>query len=147
MAGGATLDLAGFNQTIGSLAGGGNVALGAAILTTGNDGTATTFSGGIGGSGGLTKVGGGVFTLAGTSGYTGATTVNVGTLQAGAANAFASGSAFTVAGGATLDLAGFNQTIGSLAGGGNVALGAAILTTGNDGTATTFSGGIGGSGD
>ena len=32
-------------------------------------------------------------------------------------------SAFTVAGGATLDLAGFNQTIGSLAGAGNVTLG------------------------
>ena len=81
MAGGATLDLAGFNQTIGSLAGGGNVALGAAILTTGNDGTATTFSGGIGGSGGLTKVGGGVFTLTGASTYSGPTNVNAGILN------------------------------------------------------------------
>ena len=76
-----------------------------------------------------------MFTLSGTSSYLGATAVNAGTLQAGAANAFASLSAFTVAGGATLDLAGFNQTIGSLAGAGNVTLGSATLTTGNDGTA------------
>ena len=65
VASGATFDLNSFNQSIGSLAGGGNVALGAATLTTGNDGTATTFSGAIGGSGGLTKVGGGAFTLTG----------------------------------------------------------------------------------
>ena len=41
-----------------------------------------------------------------------------------------------VAGGAVLDLASFDQTIGSLAGGGNVLLGAAALTTGGDGTNT-----------
>ena len=146
VAGGATLDLASFNQTIGSLAGAGNVTLGSATLTTGNDGTSTTFSGAIGGSGGLTKVGGGMFTLSGISSYLGATAVNAGTLQAGAINAFAPLSAFTVAGGATLDLASFNQTIGSLAGAGNVTLGSATLTTGNDGTSTTFSGAIGGSG-
>ena len=146
VAGGATLDLAGFNQTIGSLAGAGNVTLGSATLTTGNDGTSTTFLGTISGSGGLTKIGGGTFTLSGISSYLGATAVNAGTLQAGAANAFAPLSAFTVAGGATLDLAGFNQTIGSLAGAGNVTLGSATLTTGNDGTSTTFLGTISGSG-
>ena len=48
-------------------------------------------------------------------------------------------SAFTIASGATLNLASFNQTIGSLAGAGNVTLGAATLTTGNDNTSTTFS--------
>ena len=120
--------------------------LGSATLTTGSDDTSTTFSGAIGGSGGLTKVGAGTFTLSGISSYLGATAVNAGTLQAGAANAFAPLSAFTVAGGATLDLASFNQTIGSLAGAGNVTLGSATLTTGNDGTSTTFSGAIGGSG-
>ena len=46
-----------------------------------------------------------MFTLSGISSYLGATAVNAGTLQAGAANAFAPLSAFTVAGGATLDLA------------------------------------------
>ena len=62
-------------------------------------------------------------TLSGTSTYPGGTTVNAGTLQAGAANAFAPASAYTMANGATLDLASFNQTIGSLAGAGNVTLG------------------------
>ena len=52
-------------------------------------------------------------------------------------NAFSPFSAFTVAGGATLDLNSFNQNIGSLAGAGNVALGSALLTTGNDNTSTT----------
>jgi autotransporter-associated beta strand protein len=78
---GASFNLNGFNQSIGSLASGGNVALGAATLTTGNDGTSTTFSGAIGGSGGLTKVGGGAFTLTGASTYSGPTNVNVGILN------------------------------------------------------------------
>ena len=148
VAGSATLDLAGFNQTIGSLAGAGSVTLGSATLTTGNDNTSTTFAGTMSGvGGGLTKVGAGTLTLSGSSTYSGATAVNAGTLQAGAANALSAGSAFTVAGGATLDLASFNQTIGSLAGAGSVTLGSATLTTGNDNTSTTFAGtmsGIGG---
>jgi outer membrane autotransporter protein len=143
---GATLDLASFNQTIGSLAGGGSVTLGSATLTTGNNNRSTTFSGTMSGSGGLTKVGSGTLTLAGSSGYSGATAVNAGTLQAGAANAFAASSAFTIVSGATLDLAGFNQTIGSLAGGGGVTLGSATLTTGNDNSSTTFSGTMSGTG-
>ena len=73
--------------------------------------------------------------LSGAGTYTGATAVNVGTLQAGAVNAFSPFSAFTIASGATLDLNSFNQTIGSLAGAGGVTLGSAILTTGNDNTA------------
>ena len=140
MAGVATLDLAGFNQTIGSLAGAGKVTLGLGDADHRqrwhqHDVHAAPSAD----SGGLTKVGTGMFTLSGINSYLGATEVNAGTLQAGATNAFAPLSAFTVAGGATLDLAGFNQTIGSLAGAGNVTLGSATLTTGNDGTSTTFS--------
>jgi len=146
VASGATLDLNSFNQTIGSLAGAGSVTLGSATLTTGNDNTSTTFSGTISGAGGLSKIGTGTLTLSGPSTYTGATHVNVGTLQAGATNAFSPFSAFTVASGATLDLASFNQTIGSLAGAGSVTLGSATLTTGNDNTSTTFSGTISGTG-
>ncbi len=146
VASGATLNLASFNQTIGSLAGAGAVTLGPATLTTGNDNTSTTFSGGISGTGGLTKIGSGTLTLSGSSSYSGATAVNAGTLAAGATNVFASGSAFTVASGTTLNLAGFNQIIGSLAGAGSVTLGSATLTTGNDNTSTTFFGGISGTG-
>ena len=64
--------------------------LGSATLTTGNNGSSTTFAARSGVGGGLTKVGGGTFTLSGISSYLGATAVNAGTLQAGAANAFAS---------------------------------------------------------
>ena len=81
IANGATLNLAGFNQSIGSLAGAGAVTLGAATLTTGNDNTSTTFSGAISGTGGLTKIGTGTLLLTGISNYTGATTVNAGTLS------------------------------------------------------------------
>ena len=118
-------------------------AAGGIIDTNGNN---ATLSGPISGPGGLTKIGAGALTLSGSSTYTGATSINAGTLQAGAVNAFSPFSAFTIASGATLDLASFNQTIGSLAGAGSVTLGAATLTTGNDNTSTTFSGTISGVG-
>jgi outer membrane autotransporter protein len=116
---------------------------GGTIDTNGNN---ATLSGRISGPGSLTKIGLGILTLSGSSIYTGATNVNAGTLQAGAVNALSPFSAFTVAGGATLDLNNFNQTIGSLAGAGSMTLGAATLTAGNDTTSTTFSGVISGSG-
>jgi outer membrane autotransporter protein len=146
VAAGAVLDLAGLNQSIGSLAGAGAVTLGAGTLTIGSDGSSTAFSGAITGTGGLTKAGAGTFTLSGANSYTGATTVAGGTLRAGAAGTFAAGSAFTVGAGAVLDLAGFNQTVASLSGAGTVALGAGTLSTGGDGSSTTFSGAINGTG-
>ena len=76
---GATLDLNSFNQTIGSLAGGGtaggNVTLGVGTLTVGNA-TNTAFAGIISGLGGLTKAGSGNQTLSGANSYAGLTTVN-----------------------------------------------------------------------
>jgi autotransporter-associated beta strand protein len=79
-----TLDLNNFSQTIGSLfsASPGTVTLGSAVLTTGADGTSTTYQGAITGTGGLTKVGAGTFTLAGTENYSGPTNVNAGGLSA-----------------------------------------------------------------
>ncbi len=105
-----------------------------------------TFAGDISGSGALVKAGGGILTLTGSATYSGGTTIDGGTLRAGAADAFGSGSAVTVAAGTTLDLAGFDQTIGSLAGAGSVGLGAGRLTAGGDGSSTSFSGAISGSG-
>jgi len=109
-----------------------------------------TLSGGIsdgtGSTGGLTKIGAGTLVLTGTSSYTGATNVNAGTLQAGAGNVFAPQSLFNVASGAVLDLNGFNETLGSLAGAGNVTLGAGTLTAGGNNASTTYSGTISGSG-
>jgi outer membrane autotransporter protein len=118
-------------------------AAGGTFDTSGNN---ARLSGAISGPGGLTKIGAGTLTLSGASTYAGATLINLGTLQAGAANAFSPASAFTVAGGAALDLNNFNQNIGSLAGAGSITLGSAILTTGNDNTSTMFSGSIAGTG-
>ena len=105
-----------------------------------------TFSGIISGPGSLTKTGTGTLVLSGDNSYFGATFVNQGTLRAGAAGTFSPDSAMNVALGAVLDLASFNQTIGSLAGAGNVLLGSGLLTTGGDGTSTTFAGVISGTG-
>jgi len=146
IASGAILDLNDFNQTIGSLAGAGNVLLGAATLTAGGDNTSTTFSGVASGTGSLVKTGSGTLILSGANTYSGGTTISAGTLQAGAADVFGNNSAMTVASGAILDLAGFDQAIGSLAGAGNVLLGAAALTAGGDNTSTTFSGVASGTG-
>ncbi len=122
------------------------VTLNASGGTFDTNGNNATLAGTIGGAGGLTKAGAGTLILSGASSYTGTTSVNAGTLQAGAANTFAPTSAFTVAAGATLNLNSFNQTIGSLAGAGNVTLGAAALTAGSDNTSTAFSGTMSGTG-
>jgi autotransporter-associated beta strand protein len=105
-----------------------------------------TLGGAISGTGAFRQIGTGTTILTAANTYTGATNVNAGTLQTGIANALSTATAVTVASGATFNLNSFNQSIGSLAGAGNVALGAATLTTGNDNTSTTFSGTISGSG-
>jgi hypothetical protein len=144
----SVLALNNFNQTVASLAGLGTVQLGSAILTMGGDNTNTLYSGGITGTGGLTKVGIGTFAIQPALGlnatYSGPTTITGGVFQAAAANSFSPNSAVAVGSNAILDLNGFNQTIGSLAGAGNVTLGAATLTVGNDNTSTVFSGGLSG---
>jgi autotransporter-associated beta strand protein len=140
------LDLNNFSQTVASIRGIGNVTLGTATLTTGGNNTSTTLFGVISGSGGLTKVGNGTFTLGGVNTYTGATTISGGTLQAGIAGALPSTSAVTITGPYVLDLNNFSQTVGSIAGVGNIFLGTATLTTGGNNTSTTFDGTISGSG-
>jgi len=57
------------------------VALGSAVLTTGNDNTSTIFSGTISGTGGLTKIGTGTLVLAGANTFSGGTTVAGGALR------------------------------------------------------------------
>jgi fibronectin-binding autotransporter adhesin len=120
--------------------------LGSAGGTIDTNANNATLSGIVSGSGGLTKSGTGTLTLSGANTYTGATAVNAGTLQAGAANVFGNSSAVTVASGAVLDLNSFSQTLGSLAGAGNVTLGAATLTAGGNNSSTTFSGALSGTG-
>src|SRR5262249_18936325 len=108
-----------------------------------NRSDALPYAGVISGTGTVTKSGTGTLTLSGANTYTGSTTISAGTLQAGAANAFSSASAPTVASDAFLVLFGLHQTRGSLAGAGTVSNtggAGATLTTGGDNTSTTFSG-------
>ncbi len=141
-----TFNLNNFSETVGSIAGTGAVSLGTGTLTTGGDNTSTAYSGVMSGTGGLTKTGTGTFTLSGNNTYTGATSINAGTLTLGAADRIANTSAVTVAGGATFNLNSFAETIGSLAGAGNVMLGTGTLTTGGNNTSTTYSGVMSGTG-
>jgi uncharacterized protein with beta-barrel porin domain len=151
-----TLDLGGFSQTIGSLTGSGTVtnsgATFPATLTTGGDNTSTTFSGTIQNGNStlsLTKEGSGVFTLSGTNTYTGATTVNAGTLALTGNGSIGSSSGVNVANtGSIFDISGTTSgaSITNLLGvaGGSVILGGKTLTLSN--ASGTFDGAIGGAG-
>ena len=140
--------LSGNGTSVGSILGTGTIALGSKQLTVGSNDLDTTVSGlvdgGIaGGTGGsLVKTGAGVLRLDGANTYTGATIVRSGTLQAANANAFAAQSATSVEAGARLDIAGSDQTIGSLAGAGIVMLATNTLTVGGDNSSTEFSGAL-----
>ncbi|NJD26551.1 MAG: autotransporter domain-containing protein [Betaproteobacteria bacterium] len=90
-------------------------------------------------AGQVVKNGAGILALSGNNTYSGATTINAGILQANGGNAIGDKSAVTIAGGALLQLAA-SETIGSLAGAGDVLLQNTALTTGKDNTSTTFSG-------
>ncbi len=100
------------------------------------------FNGVLSGAGSITKIGSGTLTFSNTNNsYTGATTISVGTLKLGAEGVISNSSALTVNG--TLNMNGFNEIVGSLAGSGTVtssAVGSPTLTVGGDGSSTTFSG-------
>ncbi|QBH97054.1 autotransporter outer membrane beta-barrel domain-containing protein [Limnobaculum zhutongyuii] len=93
----------------------------------------------------LTKQGLGTLQLSSVNTYTGSTLINGGTLQTGIANAFATSSDISVAGGATLDLNSFDQQANNLSGSGSILLGSAELTANNSAN-TSFSGVISGAG-
>ncbi|OKO85887.1 hypothetical protein AC629_18070 [Bradyrhizobium sp. NAS80.1] len=152
VASGAQAKVNGVGLTIGELvttgSGDGTVELAGGSLTVARAGAVNAFAGHLTGTGDFIVNGSGglVQTLSGTSDYSGATKVEQGTLKAGANGSFSANSAHTISSGATLDLNGFNETIGSLAGAGLVTLGTGTLTAGGDNSSTTFSGGIDGSG-
>jgi autotransporter-associated beta strand protein len=132
----SALPAIGINRAITLQAGGGT------IETLGD----TILSGAINGGGGLTKTGAFGLALQGNNTYSGATNLDAGFIQAFSTSAFSAASAFNVGSGAVLDLNGFNENIGSLAGAGSVTNGSAsaavTLTAGADNTTKTFSGTI-----
>lgn len=142
---GGVLNLGNGAQTIGSLAGAGQVSLGSGTLTLGGDNSSTSYTGVAYGSGGLTKTGSGTLTLGGANTYTGTTTVSGGTLALSASQNLDSTSGLVVGSGATFDLAGQSQTVGAFSGAGTVATNGGAFTAGNSASGT-FSGAITGSG-
>ncbi|QQE12597.1 autotransporter-associated beta strand repeat-containing protein [Planctomycetota bacterium] len=143
---GATLQL-NADETIGSLAGGGEVNLLSYTLTVG-DVNDTTFDGVISGTGGLVKQGDGALALSGTNTYSGGTNIEAGTIVVDGGNAIGDTGTVTITDGATLQLDA-DETVGSLAGGGStggeVKLQSYTLTVG-DANDTTFDGVISGTG-
>ncbi|KAA5613882.1 autotransporter outer membrane beta-barrel domain-containing protein [Rhodovastum atsumiense] len=128
--------------SISSLSGSGTVSLGRRTLTLSD--ASGTFSGGIGGRGGLT-VAGGTETLSGTNTYTGRTAIDAGaTLALSGSGSIAASS--EVAANGTFDISATSDgaSIRTLSGNGSVALGAQTLTLSN--ASGTFDGGIDGSG-
>lgn len=111
---GASLDLDGHDQTIGSLAGnGGTVLLGAGTLTAGaKDNADTIFNGTISGTGGLIKKGTGTLMLNGTNTYSGDTVVDAGALSVDGDSLPDAGKLVINAGG-KLDVVG-TEVVGSL---------------------------------
>ncbi len=69
---------------VGGLAGSGNISLAdggyPVTLSTGGNGTGTTYRGALSGSGGLAQAGSGILVLAGSNSYSGVTTISAGTL-------------------------------------------------------------------
>jgi autotransporter-associated beta strand protein/parallel beta-helix repeat protein len=118
----------------------------------------TTFAGKVSGTGTVRKTGTGTLTLLGANNYNGPTQIQAGAVIVGTNEVLPDTSAVTVSAGATLDLDGFEETIGSLAGAGDVLLGVAVtsgppsfdveglLTTGGNNLSTVFSGVISGGG-
>src|SRR5262245_37763092 len=144
---GATLHVPdGTGPTIGSLIGQGDLVLGGNDIIIDNSGATQNFSGRILGTGGLTKDGTGTQGLSGANSYSGPTNTEAGTLSLNANNVLPDGTAVTVSSGAPLALGSVHDTIGSLAGDGNVNLGGlgGALTAGGNGASTNFGGAISG---
>lgn len=146
IASGASVTFNNGAQSIGSLEGAGELALGTDNLTVGGDDTSSSYSGVLSGSGSLTKTGEGTLSLSGANTHSGATTVSAGTLSLGADNVLPNSAALTVASGATVNFNDHSDTIGSLTGAGDVALGSGTLTLGGNNASTTYGGELSGTG-
>ena len=123
------------------------------VLSVGGNSQSTTYSGALGGSGSLTKIGGGLLTLSGANTFTGDTAVSAGGLNLANQNALQN-STFT-GGNGTLSfdatVSGHAFTFGGLGGQSDIVLmdtawNPVALSVGNNNQSTTFSGNISGGG-
>ncbi len=134
----------GTNNVITSSAAGGQLFINVAPSTT------DTYAGKLTGSMSLSKEGSGTLALSGTSNsYTGATTIDAGTLMLGATSALPSGTAVTLAGSGAFDLQTFSQQIASLASASSTATvtggaGSVLTVSPSSATTTTYAGAISG---
>ncbi|MES2988884.1 MAG: hypothetical protein V4808_13340 [Pseudomonadota bacterium] len=122
------------SEFIGSLSGTGNVLLGANTLNL-TSGTTSTYAGVIGGTGSVNVSNSTTLVLSGANTFTGVANVGgTGTLRLGAANVLADTVALNVLG--TMDMQGFDETVGSASIGGTLN-GTGTLTATNGYTLTT----------
>jgi autotransporter-associated beta strand protein len=148
-----TLDTRGTSQTVGGLAGDGEVKFDSFystdLLTFGGNNQDSAFDGTVSGLGSLNKVGTGTQTFTGSLANTGTTTISGGTVELAAANVLSSSSQLVVSAGATLQTGGFDQTVGGLAGAGDIDLGNnphQTFTFGGNNLDSTYSGNLSGAG-
>jgi autotransporter-associated beta strand protein len=120
----AIVDFKNYSQTVGGLNGDGKITNGNLTVdtdkgTTGN----STFDGTLNGTASLTKEGDDTLTLSGTNTYTGATTINAGTLALTGSGSIAKSSKVDVTG--TFDISGVTKSasVQALEGSGSVTLG------------------------
>lgn len=154
---GAIFDINGVGtETVGSIAGAGNINTGSGAIVSGGDNTSTIFSGNIvqtaGGIGGVvTKNGTGTLTLSGNNSYSGNTNINGGTIKIGSPTALGFGGQATaaastvVASGFTLDLNGVVGVNESITLNGTGIGGNGALINSNTTTAAVISDGVAGS--
>lgn len=136
---GASLNLAGNNETVGALSGAGSVLLGSGAATFRTTTSASTnFSGSITGTGVFNKAGSGSLTLSGANNYTGDTHIEGGQLILGASNVLPNASFVDVQAATTLNLNGFSDTVLGLGGSGSVLMGSGSLTVGSSADSSFF---------
>ncbi len=147
-----TFDFNGTSAMMGGLTGTGGTILnnggGASTITFGFNNDSPTYSGTITdhstgtGTMAVVKAGTGTETLSGNNSYSGGTTIDSGTIQAGSSTALGSGG-LTMNGG-TLNMNAYSLSIGDLSGNSGAiqdsGYGAVTLTVGSDNTSTTYGG-------